>query len=166
MTQWVVFISVGECQSEEHFICLSTKTTQRACARGVTQDRKRTRESKVPEQDRTEEGSQQERAVNRSQGKLTVRKRRLIGSVDPEAGLVNARGWMSQRSWWLCGNFAWIHTRDSPQKHRMLGKCQTSPFLCLELTQVCSFFSSTLSVVYVVSVKKCEIPLAGGERNH
>ena len=46
------------------------------------------------------------------------------------------------------------------------------PFLHLELTQVYAclfFFSSTLSVVYVVScvfVKQCEMPQAGDERNH
>ena len=44
--------------------------------------------------------------------------------------------------------------------------------LRFELTQIRAcllFFSSTLSVVYVVSyvfVKKCEMPLAGDERNH
>ena len=86
---------------------------------------------------------------------------------------VGQRERISQHSWWLCGNFARIHAHDSPQIHRKLQKwSQTSPFLHLELTQVRAclvFFSSTLSVVYVVScvfVKQCEIPLAGDERNH
>ena len=88
-------------------------------------------------------------------------------------GRVGQREKMSLRSWWLCGNFARIHARDSSLMHRKLHKSVTNfsllalganPSPCLVV-----LFSSTLSVVYVVfcvSVKKCKIPLAGDERNH
>ena len=114
----------------------------------------------------------QKKAVNKrgkSTGKCSrseVKNRRLLseelGSVDPEAGLAN----VSQRSWWLCGNFARIHARDSPQKSVInfsllaLGANPSSWLFVL---------CSTLSVVYVVScvfVKQFEMPLAGDERNH
>ena len=41
---------VGECQSEESFVCFSAKPTQRACAWDFLWDRKKTRKGKVPEQ--------------------------------------------------------------------------------------------------------------------
>ena len=77
---------------------------------------------------------------------------------------------MNQHSWWLCGNFTQVHAHDSAQNVRKVS--QTSPFLRLELTQARDclfFFTSTLSVVCVVfcvSVKKCEITLAGDKKNH
>ena len=59
-----------------------------------------------------------------------------------------------------------IHARDSQQMHGEQHKSVTnSLLLCLELTQVrvCSFFlfSSTLSVMFCVSVQKCIMPLVG-----
>ena len=105
-----------------------------------------------------EQGSRQKRAGTRACG--------LRGQVGQSERI-------SQRSWWLCGNFARIHTHASSQKHRKQHKSVTNfsllalganPSLCLFV-----LFSSALSVVYVVfcvSVKKCEIPLAGDERNH
>ena len=52
MAQWVAFacVGVGECQSEDSFVCFGTKPTQRACAQDLLQDWKKTREGKVPEQ--------------------------------------------------------------------------------------------------------------------
>ena len=64
-------VGVGECQSEDPFVCFGAKPTQRACARDLPQDRKRMREGKVPEQNRrrqrteksTEEDSQEKSGV-------------------------------------------------------------------------------------------------------
>ena len=100
---WAFFsldVGVSECQSEDSFICFGAKPTQRACVRDFSHDWKKTREGKVPE--RTEESRGQDRrrqSVGESSqqklGKLTVRERRLLGPVDPEAELANMRGWVS-----------------------------------------------------------------------
>ena len=52
--------------------------------------------------------------------------------------------------------------------HRMHKKCHRLPLLRLDLNQVrvCLFFSFTLSVVFCVFVKECEISLARDEKNH
>ena len=42
-----VGVGVGECQSEDSFVCFGTKPTQRVCARDFLCDRKKTRKSKV-----------------------------------------------------------------------------------------------------------------------
>ena len=49
-------VSVGECQSEDFFVCFGAKPTQTAYARDFLQDRQKTRKGKVPEQS-TEERS-------------------------------------------------------------------------------------------------------------
>ena len=97
-------------------------------------------ERKVPE-NRTEQGSRQNKAVDRSQGKPTARM------CEPRGRVAQSER-MSQRSGWLCGNFAQIHARDSSQNARKVS--QTSPFLRLELTQVrdvCSLFFHPLRCV-------------------
>ena len=122
-------------------------------------------EQKIAE-NKTEQRSGQNRAVNGSRGKLTARM------CEPR-GQVGQCESMSQHSWWLCGNFARTHAPDSLLMHGKLHNSVTN-FSLLALganSSPCLFvlFSSTLSVVYVVScvsVKKCEIPRAGGERNH
>ena len=49
---------------------------------------------------------------------------------------------MQKNAWWLCENFAWIHTGDSQMHRKPQKRAWTSPFLHLELTQVraCLFF--------------------------
>ena len=104
-----------------------------------------------------------------------VRERRLLseelGPADSEAGLANVRGRVSVPGG--CVGILLGYTLTIPTDDRKLLKpAPTSPFLCLELTQICAylfFFSSTFLVVYVVScvfVKQCKMPLAGDERNH
>ena len=116
MTRWVAFVSVGvgECQSEDPFVCFGAKPTQRACLRDFPCNRKRTREWRPRSRTGESEGE----------------SRWLLGCVDPDAGLAK----MSQHSRWLCGNFAQIHARDSSQNAWKVS--QTSLFLRLELTQV------------------------------
>ena len=158
-------------------LCFGAKLTQRACQRDLPRNRKRMREGKVPEQNsseqkKAEQGSQQNRAVVRSRGKPAVRERRLLGPVDPEAGLAKVRGWVSVTGG--CVGISLEYTLTTA--HRCIESytkvSQASPFLHLELTQVRDclfFFSSTLSVVYVVScvfVKQCEMPEWPDERNH
>ena len=67
----------------------------------------------------------QKRAVSRrNQSTEESSQEKRAGSM--ACGL---RGWvgqherMNQRSWWLYGNFARIHARDSLQKDKKLGKC-------------------------------------------
>ena len=129
---------------------------------------------KVPEQSREETSQQKEaeqrsgqnKAVDRSEQSSEVEGSRPLGSVDPDARLANMRGWVS-----IPGDFLGISFKYTLAiAHRKV--LQISPFLRLELTQARGylfFFSSTHSVVFVVfcvSVKKCEIPLAEDERNH
>ena len=61
---------------------------------------------------------------------------------------------MSQRSWWLCGNFARIHARDCSQKHRMLGKYHKLPPSCASSKHKsvfdCSLFFHPLGYVCCV----------------
>ena len=115
---------------------------------------------------RTEETSQQNRAVSR--------RERELEPVDSEAGLANVRGWVN-----VPGGFVGISLEYTlALAHRCTDSyakvSQTSPFSLLDLGAypspcLCVLFSSTISVVYVVfcvSVKKCEIPLAGDEKNH
>ena len=154
------------CQSEDPFVCFGIKPTQRACA---PPDRKRTREERS--QSRQEKEAEQRSWQNRG-SQQSREERWMLEPVDSEAGLANMRGWVS-----IPGGFVGISLEYTltlahrcTESHAKVS--QTSPFLHLELTQVRLFvlFSSTLSVVYVVlccvSVKKCEIPLAGDERNH
>ena len=95
--------------------------------------------------------SQQERVVNRNQREATARRgARICGT----RGWVGQRERMSQCSWWLCGNFARIHVRDSPQMHSKLPKSVpnfsllalgANPSPCLFV-----FLFLHLSIVYVV----------------
>ena len=107
-----------------------------------------------------DEGRQGPRAVNRREQSTEVRERRGARTCGPR-GRVGQRARVSQRSWWLCRNFAWIHT------HAIAHRCTESyTKVCLELTQVCTclfFFSSTSRLC---CVKKCENPLAEDKRNH
>ena len=166
------------------YLCFGAKLAQRACARDLLRDRKKTRKGKVPEQNRRkqsteEESSQQERAVNRSQQNRALKRIELeLGSVDSEAGLVNVRGWVI-----VPGGFVGILLEYTLAiAHRCTESytkvSQTSPFLRLALTQVRVYLFSFLTqvrvylfsflphVMFCVFVKKCEIPLAGDEINH
>ena len=68
-----------------------------------------------------EESSQQKPGEGDGQRKAAAK--RGVGTYEP-GSQVSQRERISQRSWWLCRNFARIHARDSPQIHRMLEKCQ------------------------------------------
>ena len=114
------------------------------------------------------QGSQQKPEKSNSQRKAAAEQgTRICGPK----GRVTQHERMSQYSRWLCRNFAQIHTHDSQMHRKPQKSAQTSPFLCLGLTQVraCLFFFLPLSVVYVIScvfVKQCEMSPAGEERNH
>ena len=69
---------------------------------------------------------------------------------------------MSQHSWWLCGSFTRIHARDSSQNAKK--ESQTSPFLRLELTQVCSLFFHPLGFVCCVLCVRKEMWNTTGRR--
>ena len=150
VTRWVAFVSVGAggCQPGDPFVCFGAKPTKMACVWDFLRDRKKTRR-----RHKWELGSRQERAVNRSQGNSTVRKGWLQWPVDAEAGLANVRRWVS-----ISGGFVGISLEYTLSiAHRCTENyakvSQISPFLRLDQTQVCNclfFFSSSLSVVYIV----------------
>ena len=126
MTRGVAFVSVvgGKCQSDDSFVFFGTKPAQMACTQNFSQDWKRTRERwprvKRRRQSRTvgrtekwtEEGSRQERAVNRS------RRKPIPGCEGPEAGLANKREWVSVPC--DCVGISLEYT--PPIAHKMLGK--------------------------------------------
>ena len=142
------FCGCGYEQVPVSFVCFGTKPTQRACAWDL-RDRKKTIRRRRPEEDEgrhvprvnrrkqwTELASQQERAVDRSLGKPTVTERRLLGPMDPEAGLANVRGWVK-----VPGGFVGIPLDYTLTiAHRFTESyskmSQNSPFLRLELTQI------------------------------
>ena len=74
-------------------------------------------------------------------GQLAGKSRRLLGCVDPDAGLANLRGWVS-----IPGDFVGISLEYTLAiAHRMQGKChKLPPFLRSELTQVLVCLSSFL----------------------
>ena len=75
-------------------------------------DQKKTREGKVPWQS-TEESSQKKSGKGDGQRKTAAK--RSAGTCGLRSQ-VSKRERMSQRSWWLCVNFAQIHAHNSPQK--------------------------------------------------
>ena len=123
------------------------------------------RVKRISQEKEAERRSRQERAVNISRGKPTAR---MCG---PRCR-TSQHEKMSQHSWWLCGNFAWIHARDSQQMHAERHKSVKNSLLALGSNSrpwLFVLFPFTLSIVYVVycvSVKKCDIPLAGDERKY
>ena len=136
--RWHSFLWMWVSASQESFVCFGAKPTQRACARDFLRDRKKTREGKVPWQS-TEENSQEKSGEGDGQRNAAAKR--------------GVRYKMSQRSWWLHRSFARIHARES-QMHRKPHESVTNLSL-LERGANPSpwlfFFSSILSVVYVVS---------------
>ena len=117
-----------------------------------------------PEEDKERQGT---RAENRRRQSTEESSQQKSGRAT-----VNER-WhemMGLRSWRLCRNFTIAIAHRGTESYIKVS--QTFPFLRLQLTQVRDclfFFSSTLTVVYVVScvfVKKWEISLSGDERHH
>ena len=159
------FLWVWVCASQRIPWSVLARNPHKRRVREITHDSGRWR-GKGRSQSRTEEstehGSRQKLGEADGQRKTTAR---TCGS----RGWVGQRERMSQRSWWLCENFAGIHARDSSQMHRKLGKSVINFFLLALWVRVCYLFLSILSVLYIVFcvfLKKCEIPLAGNKRNH
>ena len=156
-----VGVRVSECQLQDTFVCFGAKRTQSACLRDFLRNWKFTREGKVPDQ-WTEEGSQQERAVDRSRGKATFEQREELGPVDLEARSVKARGWVSIPGGFV-GIFAWIHALDNSHMSRKLHK-SVANFSLLALwpnPSPCFFFLLFLCMLYLVYMQnnvKCPWP--------
>ena len=168
MIRWVAFVYVGVRGS----LCLFFAwNPHKGCACEIFHETGRGR-GKARSQRRTEEGSGHNRIVNRREQSTEVGESRLLRPVDTEVGLANVRGWFSVPGglWEFRSNIrSWLLTDEQ----KVTQKChKLLPRLCLELTQVrvCLFSflppSQLKYVVFCVSAKKCEIPLAGVERNH
>ena len=177
MTRWVAFVSVcvGVDASQRILLSVLARNPHKGLLREISDETAREGGKEGRRENRrnqsTDQSSYQERTVDRSRGKPTVKRRKVTGRTCGLRGRVGQRERMSQRSWWLCGGFARIHARANPQMHRKLRKTNFSLLSLGANPSPCLFviFSSALSVVYVVfcvSIKKCEIPLAGDERNH
>ena len=155
------------------FLCFGAKPTQRACTRDFPRDGKRTGEGRSQREQEaenrrnqsTDQGSRQERAVNRSRGKPTAR---MCG----RRGHVGQRERMSLHSEWFYGNFARTHARANPQMHRMLGKYHKLPPSCAwswpNSVFVCSLFFHPLGSAYCVLCVRKEMWNIPGRRwgNH
>ena len=138
VTWWVAFISVGvgKCQSEDSFVCFGAKATQ---------DRKRMREERSESQQKwtgqrtdqlTEKGSRQKRA-----GAITCGLR---------SGLANVRGWVSIPYGFVEISLEYMLTLAHRCTESYAKMSQTSPFLRLELTQVCLFSFLPPSRLYIL----------------
>ena len=95
---------------------------------------------------RTEGGSRQRKADNRSRQNIPgesseqgSRQKRAEARACGLRGRVGQCERMSQRSWWLCGNFTQIHNHTSPQIHRKLHKSVTNSSLLMLRVRVCLF---------------------------
>ena len=137
---------VCECQSGNPFVCFNARPTQKGCAR----DRKWTREGMSQRR-----GSQQKGAEEISRLERAVKRRRRTRST--EISMVCG----------FCGSFARVHACVSSQNAQNVSRNSLScAWSWLKSVFVRLFFSSTLSVVFYVSVKKCVMPRVGDERNH
>ena len=89
-------------------------------AREISHETGRRQGKKGPrvEENKPEQRSGQNRAVSR--------REQATASTCGLRGRVGQRERMSQRSWWLCWNFARIHARDSLQIHEVLSKSVTN----------------------------------------
>ena len=167
--------SVYGCQSENPFVCFGVKPTQRAYAR----DRKWTREGRSERRrESAEEDSRIEIAVQRrtqsAEGgseKMETEQRRESTEVrkttaqtcwPTEAGLTNARKWVS-----IPSGFVEVSCKYTPAiackcTERCTKVSQTSPLLRLNLNQarVCSFvlFFHPLGCVLCVRKEMCNAP--------
>ena len=141
MTRGVAFVSVGvdKCQSEDS--CLFWRETHAKGLRARSPTRPEEDEGrKVPELNRRnqsrDQGSRQTRVVGRREQEL--------GPVDSEAGLANVRGWVSVPGGvvgiLLEYTLALVHR--CTENHAKVS--QNSPFLRLELNQVCGCLFSFL----------------------
>ena len=160
-------VGVGECQSEDPFVLAWNPHKGLAC--GISHE---TRRRRGKEGLRAEQKNQEKEAEQRSEENSAVGKREQeLEPVDSMAGLTNVRGWVS-----ILGDFVEISLEYTLALAHRCTECSESvtnfPLLVLGANPsqcLLVLFSSTLSVVYVVfcvSVKKCEIPLAGDEKNH
>ena len=118
---------------------------------------------KVPELIRAV--SRREKSTEVGGSRQSREERRLREPVDSVARFAHVKGWVS-----VPGGFVGILLEYTLAIAYKSTKCQESVTNFSLLARDCLFFfSSTLSVVYVVfcvSIKKCGIPLAGDERNY
>ena len=123
---------------------------------------------------RTREGSSQKRREGISQEKeaeqRSRQKRAGVRTCGLRSGLANVKGWVGVPRGFVGISLEYTLALVHRCTESYAKVTQTSPYLRLELTQVrvClfSFLPPSRYVVFCVSVKKCEIPLAGDEKNH
>ena len=117
MTRWVAFVSVGAGASQS---VLARNPHKGRALRDFPRDRKGKREGRSQRRQKEEE----QRNGQKRPGQRTDQSREQ-GSQQKRAGakMWGPKCWvgqierMSQRSLWLCGNFAGIHARNSLQMH-------------------------------------------------
>ena len=136
-------------------VCFVGKPPQRACARDLPQDQKRTREGRSQRQSAGDVSQKKDTVKKWEQGRVETRQqkseRRLLGPVDlqmPGCPTREDESAFLVASW----RFARTHACDSQHTHGGLHKSVTDfSFLALGAKPspwFCSFFS-TLSVVFV-----------------
>ena len=146
---------------------ISHKTRNRRGKEGPREDRK-TQSAKGSRRDQsTEQVSQEMRVGQRGDQSTEVRKVAAKTCWPTDAGLTNARRWVS-----IPSGFVEVSRKYTPAITR---KCtesytkvsQTFPLLCVELTQASDclfFFSSTPRLCSLVLVKEFEISLDRDEK--
>ena len=141
------------CGCVDPFVCFGAKHTQTACTQNLHRDRKKAKEW---------------RSERRQKG--TVSRREQKRSVGLREQSREGEGHSQQKPAWLVafeGVLPWVHARVSSQNAQ---KVSWNSLSCAwgwpKSVFVRLFFSSTLSVVFCVSVKKCVMPVVGDEINH
>ena len=118
------------CQSEDPFVCFGAKPTQRACARDLPRDRKRTEQSRT-EESRERKKKQQSTELGSRQNMTVGRREQELGAVDSEAGLANVRGRVS-----VPGGFVGISLEYTLA---LAHRCTESYAKCHKLLPSCSW---------------------------
>ena len=166
-----LWVWVSACQKIPSSVL--SRNPHKGLAREISHETGRGRGKEGPKENR--KGVSQEKWTEQSSrqksGVADGRERWRLEPVDSDAGLANIWRWVS-----IPGDFVEIlleYTLVLAHRNTECSKVsETSPFLRLELTQARDclfFFSSTLSVAYIVgcvSIKKCEIPPTRDVKNH
>ena len=151
------------CLPNDPFVSFGAKPTQRACTRNLSRDRKWTREgrSERGQKDSQKKGTKEDNRQKRSVQGMTQSAEGSSRDQSTEQG--------KNESAFLVALWEFSLEYTFALAHRMSKKCQTSPSCAWGWPKsvfVHLFFSSTLSVMFCVSVKECEIPPVRDEKNH
>ena len=142
-----VSVGVGECWSEEPFVCFGENPLRPRSPTEPEEDEGRKVSEVNGRNQWTEQGSRQNRAVGRKEQELEP--------VDSEVGLANVRGWVSVLDGFVEISLEYTLMLAHRCTENYAKVTQTSLFLHLELTQICVYLFSFLSILSCVCCVLC-----------